>query len=86
VSEERGDGEGSASQSLSLMSDTLRYISLANLDRDTVGLRKINGPVCRVMTEERGEGEGAFWTIFLFIWIPRALDQQSFVYGKCRHS
>ena len=64
VSEERGDGEGSASQSLSLMSDTLRYISLANLDRDTVGLRKINGPVCRGAWRRGG---GVLDDIFVYL-------------------
>ncbi len=34
VIEERGNGEGSGSQAISLMSDTLRYINLANVARD----------------------------------------------------
>ena len=34
VIEERWNGEGSGSQALSLMSDTLRYIILANVARD----------------------------------------------------
>ena len=42
VSEERGDGEGAGSQALPVLSDTLRYINLAEVAIGPVGFR---GPV-----------------------------------------
>ena len=53
--EEGGDGEGAGSSALS---DTLRYINLADLG---IGLVTLCGPMhlCACVTEERGENSGA---------------------------
>ena len=59
VSEERGDGEGEGSESLS---DTLRYINLAGL---ATGLVTLRGPMhlCACVSEESGENAGARATL-----------------------
>jgi hypothetical protein len=58
VSEEGGDGEGTVSEPSSLMSYTLRYVSLAQLGTmSQFGLRE---PIhlCASVSEEGGDGEG----------------------------
>ena len=54
MNEERGDGEGIDSQTLS---DTLRHINLAGLD---IGLVVLCGPMnlCVCVREESGDGKG----------------------------
>ena len=59
VSEEGGDGEGAGSEAPSLLSYTLRYVSLAELDTlCRVGLRDPMH-LCACVSEEGGDGEGA---------------------------
>ena len=59
VSEEGGDGEGAASETPSLMSYILRYISLAELGTlCRVGLRDPMH-LCTCVSEDGGDGEGA---------------------------
>jgi hypothetical protein len=55
VNEEGGDGKGAGSQSLS---DTLRYINLADLATGLVALRRPMH-LCACVSEEGGDGEGA---------------------------
>ncbi len=57
--EEGGDGEGTGSEVSSLISYTLRYVSLAELGNDCqVGFRE---PIhlCTCVSKEGGDGEGA---------------------------
>ena len=57
MSERGGDGESVVSESLSLLSYTLRYVSLVDLDRlCQLGVRK---PIhlCTCVGEEGGDGE-----------------------------
>ncbi len=59
VREEGGDGEGAVSEVSSLMSYTLRHVSLVELGHvDQVGFRE---PMylCTYVSEEGGDGEGA---------------------------
>ena len=59
VSEEGGDGEGAGSEAPSLLSYTLRYVSLAELGTlCRVGLRDPMH-LCTCVSEERGGGESA---------------------------
>ena len=59
VSEERGDGEGTGSEALSLLSYTLKYISLADVGINCllVGLRQPMH-LSTFVSEEWGDGEG----------------------------
>ena len=59
VSEERGNGEGEGSQALSLLSDTRRCISLADLDRGWVFFEITNGPVCTYFLQRIKQELGA---------------------------
>jgi hypothetical protein len=59
VSEEGEDGEGAVSETPSLLSYTLRYVSLAELGTlSRVGLRDPMH-LCTCVSEEGGDGEGA---------------------------
>ncbi len=59
VSEEGGDGEGARSEAPSLLSYTLRYVSLAELGHVCqFGLREPMH-LCACVSEEGGDGEGA---------------------------
>jgi hypothetical protein len=58
VSEEGGDGEGAGSETPSLLSYMLRYVSLAELGTlCRVGLRDPMH-LCTCVSEEGGDGEG----------------------------
>jgi hypothetical protein len=59
VSEEGGDGKGAVSETPSLLSYILRYVSLAELGTlCRVGLRDPM-PLCTGVSEEGGDGEDA---------------------------
>ena len=59
VSEEGGDGKGADSEAPSLLSHTLRYVSLAELGTlCRIGLRDPMH-LCTCVSEEGGDGEGA---------------------------
>ena len=58
VSEEGEDGEGAGSETPSLLSYTLRYVSLVELGTlDRIGLREPMH-LCTCVSEEGGDGEG----------------------------
>jgi hypothetical protein len=58
VSEEGGDGEGAGSEAPSLLSYTLRYVSLAELGTlCQFGLREPMH-LCACVSEEGGDGQG----------------------------
>ena len=69
VSEEGGDGEGAGSEAPSLLSYTLRYVSLTKLGTLChVGLRE---PIhlCTSVSKEGGDGEGVVCQTFRFVLI-----------------